>query len=75
MIPTKQPYFDQKPADPSLAFALVSPEDCSTKLSNGRTSAVTESPPTDYDFETRAIGDFGSPLGYPPLFDAGECQQ
>ena len=39
------------------------------------TSAVTESPPTDYDFETRAIGDFGSPLGYPPLFDAGECQQ
>jgi hypothetical protein len=32
-------------------------------LLSGRTTAVTEPPPENYDFKTRVIGGFGSPLG------------
>jgi len=31
--------------------------------------AVTESPPKNYDFKKRVIGDFGSPLGYTTISD------
>jgi hypothetical protein len=32
-------------------------------VTSGRTTAITQSPPKNYDFKTRVIGGYGSPLG------------